>query len=39
MLRSEFTGDVMVFSREHNGRIFYTIGLSKKKQDGDSRYA
>ena len=35
MLRSEFSGEVMVFSREHNGRTFYTIGLSKKKQDGE----
>lgn len=35
MLKSEFTGEVMVFAREHNGRIFYNIGLSKKKQDGE----
>ena len=35
MLKSEFTGEVMVFAREHNGRVFYNIGLSKKKQDGE----
>ena len=31
MLRSEFTGDVIVFAREHNERtFFYSIGISKK---------
>ena len=30
MLRSEFTGDVIVFAREHNDRTFYSIGISKK---------
>ncbi len=30
MLRSEFTGDVVVFAREHNDRTFYSIGISKK---------
>lgn len=34
MLRSDFTGDVMVFAKEHNDRTFYSIGLSKKKMDG-----
>ncbi len=30
MLRSEFTGDVMCFAKEHNDRTFYSIGISKK---------
>ncbi len=30
MLRSEFTGDVIVFAREYNDRTFYSIGISKK---------
>lgn len=35
MLKSEFTGECMVFAKEYNGKIFYSVGLSKKKQDGE----
>lgn len=35
MLKSEFTGDCMVFAKEYNGRTFYSVGLSKKLQDGN----
>jgi len=34
MLKSDFTGEVMIFSKEYQERTFYTMGLSKKKQDG-----
>lgn len=34
MLKSNFEGDVMVFSKEFQERTFYQVGLSKKKQDG-----
>ena len=34
MLKSSFSGEVMVFAKEYNGRTFYSIGLSKKLQDG-----
>jgi len=35
MLRSEFTGSVMVFAKEYQERTFYSIGLSKKGMDGN----
>ena len=35
MLQSNFTGEVMVFVNEHNGRKFYKAGISKKMQDGN----
>lgn len=34
MLNSEFSGNVMVFVNEHNGKKSYSIGISKKLQDG-----
>ena len=34
MLNSNFTGEVMVFVNEHNGKKSYSIGISKKLQDG-----
>ena len=30
MLNSEFSGNVMVFVNEHNGKKSYSIGISKK---------
>lgn len=35
MIKSEFTGEAMIFAKEHNGRMFYSTGLSKKKPDGE----
>lgn len=34
MLKSEFTGEVMIFAKEYNGKTFYELGLSEKQQDG-----
>lgn len=34
MLKSEFTGEVMIFAKDYNGKTFYSLGLSQKKQDG-----
>ena len=34
MLKSDFTGNVMIFAKEYQERTFYSMGLSKKKQDG-----
>lgn len=30
----ETQNPVMVFKKEHNGYVFYSVGLSKKNQDG-----
>lgn len=35
MLKSEFTGECMIFAKDYNDRTFYSVGLSKKKQDGE----
>ena len=35
MIKSEFSGECMVFAKEHNDRTFYSAGLSKKKADGE----
>jgi len=35
MLKTEITGDAMVFAKEHNDRTFYSIGLSKKNMQGE----
>ena len=34
MLKSDFTGDVMIFAKDYNGKTFYSLGMSKKKPDG-----
>ena len=34
MLKTEITGQVMIFAKEYQERTFYSMGLSKKKQDG-----
>lgn len=34
MLNSNFTGEVMIFMNEREGRKSYSMGISKKKQDG-----
>ena len=34
MLKTEITGNAMIFSKEYQERTFYSMGLSKKKQDG-----
>jgi len=34
MLKTNVTGDGMVFAKEYNGRMYYTMGLSHKKPDG-----
>ena len=34
MLKSNFSGEVMVFANERDGRKSYSIGISKKLQDG-----
>jgi len=34
MLKTEITGQAMIFSKEYQERTFYSMGLNKKKQDG-----
>lgn len=34
MLKIDVTGDCMVFAKDYNGKTLYSVGLSKKKQDG-----
>lgn len=34
MLKSDFSGEVMIFMNEREGRKSYSMGISKKLQDG-----